>query len=189
MKRRTFIVGLGSAATWPVVARAQQAAVPVVGYLLTGAPQSNARYVAAVREGLSESGFIEGRNVAIEYSFANNVNDRLPELAADLVRRRVTVILASTLRAALAAKAATATIPIVFRTGADPVQYGLVASFNEPGGNVTGINDIGLEISVRGGWGYCATCCQLRHALPCSSIPPPHPLNQASLRLKSRLRP
>jgi putative ABC transport system substrate-binding protein len=149
VKRRTFIVGLGSAATWPVVARAQQAAVPVVGYLSSGAPQSNARYVAAVREGLSESGFIEGRNVAVEYSFANSVNDRLPELAADLVRRRVTVILASTLRAALAAKAATATIPIVFRTGADPVQYGLVASFNEPGGNVTGINDIGLDLGPK----------------------------------------
>ena len=131
--RREFIAGLGSAAVWPVVVRAQQPAMPVIGYLSPATAGSP--YIAGFRKGLSEVGFIEGRNIAIEYRFANNAPDRLPELAADLVRRHVTVIAASSMQAAVAAKSATETIPIVFRTGADPVQNGLVAQFNRPGGN------------------------------------------------------
>jgi putative ABC transport system substrate-binding protein len=149
MRRRQFIAGLGSAAAWPVVARAQQPALPVVGFLSVGAPErAGIDRAASFRKGLSETGFIEDRNVTIEYRFANNAGEqRLTELAADLVDRRVTIIAASGLPAALAAKTATATIPIVFRTGNDPVQYGLVASFNRPGGNVTGIYDIGRDLA------------------------------------------
>jgi putative ABC transport system substrate-binding protein len=148
MRRREFIAGLGSAAAWPVVARAQQPAMPVIGYLVTGSPLPREEHVAAFRQGLSETGFVEGRNVTIDYRFPNTY-DRLPELATELVRRRVAVIATSGLQAALAAKAATTTIPIVFRTGGDPVQYGLVASFNRPGGNITGINDIGEDLGAK----------------------------------------
>jgi putative tryptophan/tyrosine transport system substrate-binding protein len=151
MRRREFMAAIGGSAAWPIVARAQQRAMPVIGFLFNGVPESttNVRARAAFRKGLSETGFIEGRNVTIEYLFANNANDRLPEVVADLVRRGVTVIGASGLAAALAAKAATATIPIVFRTGNDPVQYGLAASFNRPGGNVTGVNDIGEDLGAK----------------------------------------
>ena len=149
MRRRTFIAGLGSAAVWPVVARAQQPTMPVIGFL-SPARVTGTNVLASFSKGLSETGFIEGQNMAIEYRFANNAGaERLKELAADLVRRRVTVIAATGLGAALAAKAATATIPIVFRTGNDPVRYGLVASFNRPGGNVTGINDIGRDLAAK----------------------------------------
>jgi ABC-type uncharacterized transport system substrate-binding protein len=150
MRRREFIAAIGSAAmAWPLAARAQQRGLPVVGFLSVGAPEeAGIGGAASFHKGLSETGFIEGRNVTIEYRFANNAGvERLTELAADLVGRRVTVIAATGLGAALAAKAATATIPIVFRTGNDPVRYGLVASFNRPGGNVTGINDIGRDLA------------------------------------------
>ena len=148
LRRREFIAGLGGAtAAWPVVATAQQPTMPVIGVIATSAPEPIAYQVSAIRKGLSETGFVEGRNVAIESRFANNDYDRLPELAADLVRRRVAVIVAAGgAAAALAAKAATTTIPIVFRSGVDPVQAGLVASFNRPGGNITGINEMNFEL-------------------------------------------
>src|SRR5262245_50391693 len=141
MKRREFISLLGGAAVaWPLTARAQQSALPVVGYLNFGSPESDASKLTGVRRGLNQTGYVEGRNFVIEYRWAGNQVDRLPALAADLVQLQVTVIVAAGVLPALAAKAATTSIPIVFSTGADPVQLGLVASLNPPRGNLTGVN-------------------------------------------------
>jgi putative tryptophan/tyrosine transport system substrate-binding protein len=140
MRRRDFIkVVAGSAITWPLVAGAQQPRVPVIGFLNSASPGSFTRHMAAFRQGLSETGYAEDQNVAIEYRWAEGQYDRLPALAADLVNRKVAVVVTAGPPAALAAKASTTAIPIVFGMGYDPVQYGLVASLNRPGGNVTGV--------------------------------------------------
>jgi putative ABC transport system substrate-binding protein len=149
VKRRTFIAGLGSAVVWPVVARSQQAAVPVVGLLLSQSADDYKIEIAAFLQSLKEAGFVEGQNVAVEYRWAENQAYRLPALAADLVRRRVAVIVASNTLATLAARAATTTTPIVFTTGADPVASGLVASLNRPGANLTGSAMLTAELGPK----------------------------------------
>jgi len=149
MQRRDFIVLLGGGeAAWPVTVRAQQKLLPVVGWLCSGSPDTWAIYVAAFLRGLSETGYVEGRNVFVEYRWADDHNERLPALAADLVRRQVAVVAANT-PAAPVAKAATTEIPIVFMTSADPVAAGLVASLSRPGGNLTGVTTLYVELAPK----------------------------------------
>jgi putative ABC transport system substrate-binding protein len=148
MRRREFIVGLGGATAWPLVARAQRPALPVVGFLNSASADKYAPMVAAFRQGLKETGYVEGQNVAVEYRWAEGQYDRVPAMAAELVRRKVAVIVANT-PGNLVAKAATTTIPIVFTISGDPVQIGLVASLSRPGGNVTGVAQLNVEVGSK----------------------------------------
>jgi putative tryptophan/tyrosine transport system substrate-binding protein len=150
MRRREFIAGLGSAAAWPLVVEAQRPALPVIGFFNPNQPATMAAFsMAAFLEGLKEGGYVDGRNVAIEYRWADGRLDRLPALAADLIRRQVKVLVASGVDATLAAKSATTTIPIVFQSGADPVRAGFVSNLSRPGGNITGVSNFSVGLGAK----------------------------------------
>jgi len=149
VRRREFMTLLGGAAAWPLAAHAQQPAMPVIGFLDSRLPDAIADRLRAFRQGLKDVGYVEGENLAIVYRLANNQDDRLPELAADLARRAVAVIVTAGTPSTFAAKAASATIPIVFLTGDDPVRLGFVTSLSRPGGNLTGINVFNSEVTAK----------------------------------------
>src|SRR5689334_21295618 len=149
MRRREVITLLGSVAVWPLAAHAQQPVVPVIGLLTSRGSNDAPQLLAAIRQGLQDRGFVEGQNVVIEYRFAENQNERLAALASDLVRRQVNLIVATTTSAAIAAKSATTTVPIVFEMGSDPIRLGLVANLNHPGGNLTGVTQLNVVVSPK----------------------------------------
>ena len=149
LRRREFLSALGSASGWPLAARTQQAAKPVIGFINTTSPAPYAPFLSAFHKGFKEVGYVEGQNLAIEYRWAEGQYDRIPAMAADLVSRRVAVIAASGTPAELAVKAATSTIPIVFAAPGDPFALGLVASLNRPGGNATGVNSLVAELGSK----------------------------------------